>query len=244
VYDAGDGTVGAVAWYDRELLVASSIAGEARLQLIAMDGAVQASAPGGAGASYFHPSPSGAFFAYTASSAAGWRLFTVNAATLQVTDHGAMGADGPDGLPVPDAPGGGKGPMYIAWSVGGSRLAFGGGFDPPYSMTVLDLATGTTVRTPFASGYPGEIRWSPDGTQIAVSTYDTERTHHETWVVDPETGAGTHLMNGCIIVWSPDSRFLAVHGENVPGIAIVEAATGARMQLTANSTDAPLLWAE
>jgi Tol biopolymer transport system component len=153
-----------------------------------------------------------------------------------------MGADGPGGVRVPDPPDGGKGPMYIAWSPGGSKLAFGGGFEPPYTMTVLDLATGTITTAEFASGYPGEIKWSPDGATLAVSTYDGERTHHETWIIDPRTGAGTHLMDGCIIVWSPDSRFLAVHGEDIPGIAIVEAASGARMQLTAARADAPLLW--
>jgi hypothetical protein len=51
-------------------------------------------------------------------------------------------------------------------------------------------------------------------------------------------------MDGCVIVWSPDSRFLAVHGEDIPGIAIVDVASGARMQLTANPTDAPLTWTD
>jgi hypothetical protein len=245
VYDAGEGAVGAVTWYNRDLLISSTVDGMPRLHVVEIDGTVRASAPGGSSRYFnFNAAPDGEMFAYTASDAAGWRLFTVNAATLDVTDHGPMGSDGPDGVPVPDPPDGGKGPMSIAWSPDATRLAFGGGFEPPYSMKVVDVWANTTVTTGFASGYPGEIRWSPDGKLLAVSTYDTERTHHETWVVDPLTGAGKHLMDGCVIVWSPDSRFLAVHGEDIPGIAIVDVASGARMQLTANSTDAPLTWTD
>jgi Tol biopolymer transport system component len=98
------------------------------------------------------------------------------------------------------------------------------------------------ARTQFPSGYPGEIKWSPDGTSIAVSTYDVNRTHHETWAVDPATGAGRHIMDGCVIVWSPDSRFLAVHGEDRPGIAIIDATSGERMQLTSDPADVPISW--
>ena len=82
------------------------------------------------------------------------------------------------------------------------------------------------MRTEFPFGYPGEIKWSPDGTKLAVSTYDVERTRHESYVVDPATGVATHLLSGCVIVWSHDSRFLAVHGEPDPGISIVDVMTG------------------
>ena len=51
-------------------------------------------------------------------------------------------------------------------------------------------------------------------------------------------------MDGCIIVWSPDSRFLAVHGEDVHGIAIVDVLSGARLRLTDDKADAPLSWTE
>jgi Tol biopolymer transport system component len=239
------GTILTFEWYQDELLVAYSAGSGTLLLLVPHDGGdAQLIGEMPAAVPYLHPSPDGHTFAFTASDPGGWRMFTIDAADGTVTDRGAMGSDGPEGVPVPAPPEGGKGPMYIAWSPDGSRLAFGGGFDPPYSMTVLDLATGAGVRTPFASGYPGEIRWSPNGASIAVSTYDVERTHHETWVVDPATGAGTHLMDGCIIVWSPDSRFLAVHGEDVPGIAIINTSMGARMQLTANRDDAPLMWIE
>ena len=124
----------------------------------------------------------------------------------------------------------------------GTRLSFGGGYEPPYSMTTLNIANGTEVRTVFTNGYPGEIRWNAGGTLIAVSTYDTLRTHHETHVVDPASGVSRHLLDGCVIVWSPDGRFLAVHGETEPGIAVVDVHTGEHGQLTHASSDAPLRW--
>ena len=241
MYDADAGQILAFEWHEDGFLVAFSGGIGTQVQLVNSDGSVRTVAESPSAISYFHASPDRHSFAFSASDPAGWRLFTVDAATGTVTDHGAMGSDGPGAVPVADPPDG-KGPMYISWSPDGSRLAFGGGFSPPYTMTTLDLATNAAVRSEFPSGYPGEIRWSPDGTQIAVSTYDVERTHHETWVVDPMTGTGTHLMDGCVIVWSPDSRLLAVHGEDIPGIAIIDVATGARMQLTASRDDAPLLW--
>jgi hypothetical protein len=134
-------------------------------------------------------------------------------------------------------------PMYIAWSPDGRRVAFGGGYEAPFFMTTVDLLAGAAVRTDFPSGYPGEIRWTADSTRIAVSTYDVERTHHETWVVDPSTGVGRHLMDGCVIVWSPNGRFLAVHAEDADGITIIDADSGARGQLTHRRDDAPIEWA-
>jgi Tol biopolymer transport system component len=243
-YDAGSGTILAFEWYGERLLIAHSDGIGTEIRVAQAGGVSRTVATVATAVSHFHASPDTHTFAFTASDPAGWRLYTIDAYTDAVTDRGAMGSDGPDGVPVPEPPDGGKGAMYISWSPDGSRLAFGGGSEPPYIMTVVDLATGGVARTEFPSGYPGEMRWSPDGTQLAVSTYDVERTHHETWVVDPATGAGTHLMDGCIIVWSPDSRFLAVHGEDVPGIAIINTITGARMQLTANRDDAPLRWTE
>ena len=49
---------------------------------------------------------------------------------------------------------------------------------------------------------------------------------------------------GCVIIWSPDGRFLAVHGEDLPGIAIVDIASGERGQLTHEANDIPLQWTE
>jgi len=245
-YDAEDGVVAAFEWTGGDLLVAQNVGSAGRIERVGRDRTVRPIAELSAPASYFYPSPDGRTFAFTQSDPAGWRLFTVDALDGVVRDLGPMGSDGPDAIPVVNAPEnqGKGGPMYVAWSPDGSKLAFGGGFEPPYIMTTVDVASGAVARTEFPSGYPGEIKWSPDGAMLAVSTYDAERTHHETWVVEPDTGAGTHLMDGCIIVWSPDSRFLAVHGEDVHGIALIDVISGARMHLTDSQADAPLSWTE
>jgi Tol biopolymer transport system component len=152
-----------------------------------------------------------------------------------------MGSD-PAGTAPPVVTPAVKGPMYVAWSPDGTRLAFGGGIEAPYTMTIVDLVSGAAAWTQFAEGYPGEIKWSPDGTQVAVSTYDADRTRHEVYIVDPATGASRHVSSGCVIVWSPDGRFLAQHIEREPGLAIVDIATGEYGFLTREQFDTPMAW--
>lgn len=187
---------------------------------------------------FFYPSPDASEIAFTGNAVDGWHLYAFAPDTpAAVRDLGPMGAGGVVPQAAPDV----KAPMAIEWSPDGSRLAFGGGLEPPYTMTVIELASGAIARTEFAEGYPGEVRWSPDGGRIAVSTYDIERTVHEVYVVDPATGAKRHVLSGCVVIWSPDSRFLAIH-EDLPGIAIIDVATGAYGKLTRNTLDAPLSW--
>ncbi|MEX2227304.1 MAG: hypothetical protein WEB52_12735 [Dehalococcoidia bacterium] len=240
-------SISTLAWHGDRLLVSGTFAGRAGLRWLSLDGALTPvdGVPGAA--MYFYPSPDRSRFLFTQAAADGWQLWMLDATTNAVTNLGNMGSDPanastPEQL-APEAAGKG-GPMYLAWSPDGTQVAFGGGFDPPYIMTTVNIDTGASVVTEFPSGYPGEIRWTADGTNIAVSTYDIERTHHETWVVDPITGAGRHLMDGCVIVWSPDGRFLAIHGEDVAGITIIDVNTAERGQLTHRADDAPIEWTE
>jgi hypothetical protein len=244
LFDSASSAVDAFAWWRDELVVAITDASGTRLQRLALDGTLAdiAALPGRV--NYFYPSPDESRFLFTQRSPDGWRLWIYDAAPGALSDLGNMGSDHA-GAHTPDdvAPENGKGgPMYIAWAHDNAKVAFGGGFEPPYIMTTVDLGTGTHVVTELPNGYPGEIQWNTDDSLVAVSSYDIERTHHETWVVDPGTGIGTHLMNGCVIVWSPDGRFLAVHGEDVAGVAIVDVRTGERGQLTHLGDDAPLRW--
>lgn len=231
-------------WLDGGRLLASLGGGAAdqpHLVAATSDGAQQRLVDTPQTVTYFYPSPDAANIAFTQQELTGWRLFIydMNAATLR--DLGNMGSDGPGGVPVSVAPDV-KGPMYIGWSPDGTRVAFGGGFEPPYIMTTIELSSGTVLRTEFPEGYPGEIKWSPDGARIAVSAYNVPRTHHESYVVDPETGVATDVLSGCVIVWSPDSRFLAIHGEKVPGVAIADVVTLEHAQLTHGVGDTPLRW--
>ncbi len=190
---------------------------------------------------YLYRSPDGARLAFTASGDAGWHMMLFDTTTNVVTDLGAMGSDGPDGLPVTVGPDQ-KGPMYIAWSPDGTTIAFGGGFEPPYVMHIVDLASGRVLTTTFPDGYPGEIKWSPGGALLAVSTYNEPRTHHESWVVDPKTGTAQDVLSGCVIIWSPDGKFLAIHGEREPGVAIVDIETLQHVQLSHTVGDTPISW--
>jgi dipeptidyl aminopeptidase/acylaminoacyl peptidase len=234
----------AFSWHGDGLLVALADARGTRLALIDTSGGVRDIAWAAGGVSYFYPSPDRARYVFTQAAPAGWQLWMFDATSGSVSNLGNMGSDPAGRVPPADSsPEGGKGgPMYIAWSPDGSRIAFGGGFEPPYLMSIVDITTGRRATTEFPAGYPGEIHWSPDGSRVAVSTYDIERKHHETWVVDPATGAGRHLMDGCVIVWSPDNGFLAVHGEDRAGISIVDVRTGDRGQLTHRADDTPLSW--
>jgi Tol biopolymer transport system component len=192
---------------------------------------------------FLYPSPDHSMVAFTGNSNDGWHLYLFDTRQTGVLrDLGAMGSDGPDGQPVPQGAPDVKTPMYVAWSPDGSQLAFGGGMDPPYVMHIIDIASGAVRVTEFADGYPGEIKWSPDGALLAVSTYNIPRTHHESYVVDPATGLARDVLSGCVIVWSPDSRFLAIHGEVVPGVAIADVHTLAHAQLTHTIGDTPLRW--
>ena len=199
-----------------------------------------ATAPASVG--YFYPSPDRTLFAFTQDIAEGWRLMALDTATNEIRDFGNMGSD-PAGV-APPAVLPQKGPMYVAWSPDSTRLAFGGGFEPPYVMTTVDVRDGSVRRTEFMEGYPGEIEWSPDGSMIAVSTYDADRTRHEVYIVDPASGEARHVSSGCVIVWSPDGRFLAQHIDKEHGIAIVDIASGAYGHLTDGPYDVPVWWEE
>jgi len=232
---------------DTRLLLSAQASGVPSLYVLDTDGQVERVAELASSAAYLYPSPDRSRALFTQSAAAGWQLWMFDATTRRITNLGNMGSDPKDGdAPVESSPEntGKGGPMYISWAPDGEKVAFGGGFEPPYIMTTVRLDTGSRAVTEFTSGYPGEIRWTADSSAIGVSTYDIERTHHETWVIDPDTGVGRYLMDGCVIVWSPDGRFLAVHGEDVPGIGIVDVASGAIAQLTHEANDAPLRWTE
>lgn len=192
-------------------------------------------------ATYLYPSPDRSLFAFTGSTAKSWDLYVLDPLTASARDLGPMGSDTNGGLPV-NVPLDVKGPMYIGWSPDSTRVAFGGGLEPPYVMTTIDLRSGKVLRTEFPDGYPGEIKWSPDGARIAVSAYNVPRTHHESYIVDPNTGVATDVLSGCVIVWSPDSRFLAIHGERIPGVAIADVVRLEHTQLTHGVGDTPLRW--
>lgn len=226
-----------------DLLIADNSANDARLMRVTTSGEATLLATVPSTVWYLYASPDGRTVAFTQNSPRGWQLWTVDGATGEVRNAGNMGSD-PAGIAPPqeNPPLQEKGPMYIAWSPDGSKVAFGGGYQPPYIMTIADITSGAKHRTEFPDGYPGEIKWSPDGKKLAVSSYNLPRTHHESFVVDPATGIARDVLSGCVIIWSPDSQFLAIHGEREPGVAIADVDTLQHAQLTHTPGDTPLSW--
>src|SRR4029079_9804395 len=125
-----------------DLLIADNSEADAHLVRVTVDGEPATVATVPSAIWYLYPSPDRSTVAFTQDSPSGWQLWTVDAATGDVRNAGNMGSD-PAGMapPIENAPVREKGPMYIAWSPDGARIAFGGGYEPPYMMTTADLAT-------------------------------------------------------------------------------------------------------
>lgn len=234
-----------IAWYDGALLASvSDAAGQASLVLARDGGEPIAVATTDAPAPHLYPSPDGRSFVFTQASALGWRLAAFDAVTREVRDLGAMGSDGPGAPPVEVAPEQ-KGPMAVEWSPDGGRVAFGGGYSAPYHLNIVDIRAGRLVRVPLPDGYAGEVRWSPDGSRIAISTYAEDRSSHTVYTVVANTGELRYLIGGCVIVWSPDGRFLALHGaDGEEGVVVIDVASGAHGHLTGSTEDEPQRWTE
>jgi hypothetical protein len=233
------------AWYGNELIVAVDDGTATSLLFVSLDGTQRPFADVGLGpgaVSHLDASPDGHTYAFKSAGPDGQRLMTINALAQTVTDHGFINTIGPgDSYPAVDVP---CNPSFggVLWSPDGSGLAWISGYD--LSLQTVDVVSGLAVETSFSSGFPNEIKWSPDSASIAVATSDLPSGRFEVWLVDPTTGGGRSVTSGCDIVWSLDSRFFAVHGFTPPGIAIVEAATGARIQVTTQLSDMPVSWTE
>jgi Tol biopolymer transport system component len=135
-------------------------------------------------------------------------------------------------------------PLVAAWSPDGTRLAWGSVMQPPYNLHVANTGDWRARSLPLVGGWAGELAWSPDGRFLAISTYAENRTDHtllilDTLVNDPPR----QLAKGCVLVWSPDSRHVALHGEPVtqPGLWIISVDGQAR-QVSQRTAVAPFAW--
>ena len=135
-------------------------------------------------------------------------------------------------------------PLIASWSPDGGALAYGSARG---ETKVLHIATrGPAPDRSFVltDGYAGELVWSPDGRSLALSTYSEDGRDHTVYVIDRESGEFTYVIDGCLIVWSPDSSYLALHRDphRAYGIWLVSAGGGRAQQLTAEPETYPLAW--
>jgi hypothetical protein len=163
-----------------DLLIADNSTDDARLERVTTDAHATTLATVPATVWYLYASPDRTAIAFTQDSPRGWQLWTVDGGTGAIRNAGNMGSD-PAGIAPPTVSPQLKGPMYIAWSPDGTKVAFGGGYEPPYIMTIADLTSGAKHRTQFPDGYPGEIKWSPG--RFASSRVELQPPPHAPRVV-------------------------------------------------------------
>ncbi|MGE0058057.1 MAG: hypothetical protein AB7T32_08735 [Dehalococcoidia bacterium] len=187
----------------------------------------------------FYQAPDGMTVAFAQEHTDGWRLLSVDAATGALTDYGHIGAVPERNAVHTSAP-----QFAISWSQDQKYLAVSA-VGSPFLLQVFEIGGNQVVRHFFDEGYAGELVWSPDNRQLAISTYSPDRSRHEVYVLDASASGGDvrHLLKGCRVVWSPDGLFLALKREpHTEGAGIVEVATGVHWQLAGSRVLTPVAW--
>lgn len=136
-------------------------------------------------------------------------------------------------------------PLTAAWSPDGRYLAFGSITGEPWFLNLFDATTGLHRLVLIEGGYVGELAWSPDGRKLAISTYQVDRSDHTVLVLDhPAAEQARRVVDGCAVVWSPDSTRLFVHREpRVAKGAWVVPLDGSAPRAISNDEDAfPVSW--
>jgi len=114
----------------------------------------------------------------------------------------------------------------------------------PYNLVVVDRGTWTSRSYPLEGGYTGELAWSADGRYLAISTYAKDRSDHTLLLLDTLEDQGPRrLAKGCVMIWSPDSRHLVLHGEprTQPGLLVLSV-DGEVQRVTQRTDVAPFAW--
>lgn len=141
-------------------------------------------------------------------------------------------------------------PLVVAWSPDSKMLAFGSITGEPYTLGILrypEWSQPSIAYSEVSGGYVGELAWSPDGTQLAISTYSMDRLNHSVLIADPNGGNVRILSDGCHITWSPDSQYVAVHrdpGAETGAWVIAAADYADRWAITREVQAFPLTWRE
>jgi Tol biopolymer transport system component len=109
--------------------------------------------------------------------------------------------------------------ISLAWAPSGGRIAVssqvGGEMLPVGKIYMLDLATGKLhLLLEARNAYRRVQSWSPDGTEIALSTTEgnvSTRNDQGIWVVNSDgSGEPRFLGGGYLAAWSPTGRQIAI----------------------------------
>lgn len=138
-------------------------------------------------------------------------------------------------------------PLAAAWSPDARTLAYGSLTGEPFTLHVADFGAALALNLrdyPVAGGFVGELAWSPNGRYLAISTYALDRSSHTVLMFDAITGGLQRLSDGCHIVWSPDSQYIAIHRDPQaePGAWVLSVDGHERWELSSDPKAFPYTW--
>ena len=135
-------------------------------------------------------------------------------------------------------------PLTVAWSPDSRYLAYGSITGAPFSLAVVRIEGWDFTFRRVAGGYVGELAWAPDSSRLAVSTYEIDRLDHTALMYNPDGGSIRRLIDGCAVVWAPDSDFLAVHREPsiASGVWITSPDGVTQIEATGDAHTVPIAW--
>jgi len=235
----GEGAT-AYGWTSDGVLVFATFDGEKAQLWAASSGHVRLVSALGSPVTTLVPSPDGRRFAFVQDGAGGWQAATVGG-DGRVVVAANLGRMNSFASPVTRAPAS----VAMSWSPGSDYVAV----SPVAKPYVMYIAGAGGDAAPLAyyldDGYAGEMKWSPDGSQLAISTYSVDRTRHNVYLLESLTATELRFMiDGCVVFWSPDGRFLVNHREpRTGGIAAVRVSDGAFWLVTPMLSIAPASWA-
>jgi hypothetical protein len=156
----------------------------------------------------FVPSPDGRRLAFAQDDALGWQLLTVDGAgVVQLVANAGRLLSSP---PEQRAPGS----LAISWSPDGSRIAFSPVAWPFVMHIALSDGSGEPLTYYLREGYAGEMKWSPDGSQMVLSTYSLDRKEHNLYLLESLSSEELRFLgDGCLVFWSPGGRFVVAKRE-------------------------------